>query len=352
MFRVIVATSRLDIQESIAKAIKSDKQVEIVGVAISGAEAVAMTKKLRPDLVVMGTHLQSLDGVEATREIMVEAPTPIVLVFQSPNPRAVELSVRALEAGALAVIPAPIQSLKNGASAEEAATRKFLATLKAMSQVRVVRRWRDKPNPRVRLDRPHAERRAPLGIIGIAASTGGPAAMKSILADLPRDFPVPILVVQHITTGFIGGVASWLDATIPLRVKVAENGEPLKPHFVYLAPDERHLGVANRSRISVSDEPPINGFRPSGTYLFESIARVFGADALAVILTGMGNDGADGLSALYNAGGKVVAQDEKSSVVFGMPKAAVDAGIAHRVLPLEEIARTIISLANSGHWNG
>jgi two-component system chemotaxis response regulator CheB len=351
MFRVIVATSRLDIQESIAKAIKSDKQVEIVGIAISGAEAVAMTKELRPDLVVIGTHLQTLDGVEATREIMVEAPTPIVLVFQAPNPRAVELSIRALEAGALAVIPAPIQTLKS-TSAEEAATRKFLATLKAMSQVRVVRRWRDKPTPKVRLDQPHAERMAPLRIVGIAASTGGPAAMKSILAKLPIDFPVPILVVQHITAGFIGGVASWLDAAIPLRVKVAENGELLKPHVVYLAPDEHHLGVANRSRILVSDEPPINGFRPSGTYLFESIARVFGAEALAVILTGMGNDGADGLRALYNAGGNVVAQDEKSSVVFGMPKAAVDAGIAHRVLPLDEIAPTMISLANSGRWNG
>lgn len=345
MLRIIFATRRLDIQDSILKAIASDKQIEIVATAFSGAEAVKKTKELRPDLVLLGVSLQTLDGLEATKEIMIEAPTPIVLAFSAPDPRAFDLSVRALEAGALAIIPVPPQK---SAATDGAAVRKFLSTLKAMSQVKVVRRWRNRSNPK------SSSKRLPTGnklspqIVGIAASTGGPAAVQSILAKLPGDFPVPILVVQHITSGFIEGVASWLDAAIALKVKVAENGEPLAPHVVYLAPDGHHLGLASRSRIAIADDPPINGFRPSGTYLFASMARVFGTEAVAVILTGMGDDGADGLRAVYEAGGNVLAQDETSSVVFGMPKAAIDAGLAHRVLPLDEIARTMISLVMNG----
>ncbi|TIS55694.1 MAG: response regulator [Mesorhizobium sp.] len=345
MLRVILATSRLDIRDSILKAIATDKQIEIVATAFNGAEAVEKTKELRPDLVLLGVSLQTLDSLEATKEIMIEAPTPIVLVFSVPDPRAVELSVRALEAGALAVTPAPPQ--KSG-SADGAAVRKFLSTLRAMSQVKVVRRWRDRPNLKTGSKRLPTGNKSSPRIVGIAASTGGPAAVQSILAKLPRDFPAPILIVQHIASGFIEGVASWLDAAIALKVKVAEDGELLAPHVVYLAPDGHHLGVASRSRIVVADDPPINGFRPSGTYLFASMARVFGSEAVGIILTGMGNDGADGLRAVYEVDGTVLAQDETSSVVFGMPKAAIDAGIAHRVLPLDEIARTMISLVMNG----
>lgn len=348
MIRIILATSRLDVQDSILNAINSDDQVEIIGIARNGIEAVNMTRSLRPDLVVMGTHLQTLDGVEATREIMIQAPTPIVLVFSTPYQRAPEISALALEAGALAVIPAPLQK---GASPEHVFAGKFLSTVKAMSQVKVVRRWRGSPRTKSASDETTAVRRGPLRIVGIASSTGGPAAVQSILAKLPGDFPAPILVVQHITTGFIDGVASWLDAATPLRVKVAQNGDSLEPHVVYLAPDSHHLGVASRSRIMVTDAAPINGFRPSGTYLFASMAHVFGAEALGVILTGMGDDGAEGLRALHRAGGTVLAQNEATSVVFGMPKAAIESGVAHRVLPLDDIPRSMVSAVKTGRWD-
>jgi two-component system chemotaxis response regulator CheB len=346
MLRVIVAAGRLDIQDSVIKAVSSDHYIEIVAVTNNGAQATIRTKELRPDLVVMGNSLQTMDAIEAIKEIMIEAPTPVVLVFNASDPRALELSAGALEAGALAIIPAP---LSKRASTDQAAVRKFLSTLKAMSQVKVVRRWRDRPSPKASFKRTPNTSKLPSRIVGIAASTGGPAAVQSLLANLPGDFPAPILIVQHITSGFIAGVASWLDSTTPLKVKVAEDGEALQPGVVYLGPDGRHLGVASRTHILVSDDPPVNGFRPSGTYLFASMARVFGAEAVAIILTGMGDDGVDGLCSIYDAGGNVLAQDEASCVVFGMPKAAIDAGIAHRILPLNEMARTMTSLIKDGH---
>jgi two-component system chemotaxis response regulator CheB len=181
--------------------------------------------------------------------------------------------------------------------------------------------------------------------VAIAASTGGPTALQGLLANLSGGFVLPILVVQHITPGFTPGLAAWLNSLSPLRVKVAEHGEHLAPHTVYLAPDERHLGVSNWGAVTLVEAPPISGFRPSGTFLFESVARAFGASALAVILTGMGTDGVEGLRALRQAGGRIIAQDEKTSVVFGMPGAAIVAGLADAVLPLGAIAAHLAALA-------
>jgi two-component system chemotaxis response regulator CheB len=181
--------------------------------------------------------------------------------------------------------------------------------------------------------------------VAIAASTGGPPALQKLLGRLPRDFPAPILLVQHIASQFTGGFAAWLDSVVPLTVKVATAGEPLQPSTVYVAPEQRHLGVSrNGLSVLLSDEPPVGGFRPSGTYLFESVARAFGNAVVGLILTGMGRDGVDGLQALWAAGGMVWAQDEASSVVFGMPGAAVAEGLVDRVLPLHGMASALLAL--------
>jgi two-component system chemotaxis response regulator CheB len=174
-------------------------------------------------------------------------------------------------------------------------------------------------------------------IVAIAASTGGPPALSRILSELPADFRAPILVVQHIAEGFAEGLAKWLGASSKLRVKVAADGEPLADGVVYLAPDGRHLGV-ERERIALSNDAPIDGFKPSGTWLFRSVARSFGAAALGLILTGMGRDGVEGLRALHAAGGTVVAQDQESSVIYGMNGEAVLAGLTDDVLPLDALA--------------
>ena len=214
---------------------------------------------------------------------------------------------------------------------------------KAMAQVKVVRRW----GPRLAPVAPAPLRRAPRSparLIAVAVSTGGPTALQQILTELPGDFPVPILVVQHIATGFVGGLATWLDGACSLRVKVAEQGEPLAKRTVFLAPDDRHLGVSGDGRVALADAPPLGGFRPSGTYLFESVARAYGASGAAVILTGMGSDGVQGLRAVKAAGGQVVAQDEATSVVYGMPREAAMAGLVDDVLPLGAVAARLVEL--------
>jgi two-component system chemotaxis response regulator CheB len=340
MTRILLATSTPDLEESVRRAAEADAAVELVGVARSGKDAVRMTGKLLPDIVAV--ELRDDDTAETVREIMITAPTPVVMVAYQDGSQLGAMSARALDSGALAVIPAPAGS---GTSLENAAIEKILSTIKAMAQVKVVRQWRKKTRGDYQVK--DAPQPAPqIAIVGIAASTGGPSAIRSILKDLSANFPAPILIVQHMSNGFIEGVAASLDATIALKVKVGANGERLRPGTVYLAPDGHQLGVSGRARLRVVDDDAIQGFKPSGSYLFGSIARAFKDESLAVILTGMGDDGTEGLRALHVAGGKVIAQNEESSVVFGMPKSAISAGLVDFVLPLDDIAGKITALAS------
>jgi two-component system chemotaxis response regulator CheB len=288
----------------------------------------------------MDVHMPEMDGFMATKEIMVVAPTPIIIVSSSASGRDVELSLNALRAGALMVVPKPddpTSPLFNGKQAQ------FLGMARAMADVKVVRRWGRRPaEPPAPLPTPP---RAGARLIAIATSTGGPAALQRILGDLPGDLPVPVLVVQHIAKGFTEGLAEWLGAASALKVKLAEEGEALAPRTVFLAPDDRHLGVGSDARVQVLDSLPVEGFRPSATVLFESAARHYGARVAAVILTGMGRDGVAGLEHVRAAGGHVIAQDQATSVVYGMPRAAVEAGVADVVLPLGAIAARLEALA-------
>jgi two-component system chemotaxis response regulator CheB len=176
----------------------------------------------------------------------------------------------------------------------------------------------------------------------MAASTGGPAVLQTILNQLPKDFPAPILIVQHIAHGFIQGVAEWLDKTSALEIRVASDGQELQPGVAYFAPDDLHLGLRSKSRLQLSDSPPIKGFRPSATYLFDSVAETFDGNAVGVVLTGMGEDGLDGLRKLAKANGHIIAQSKNSSVVFGMPGVAVRDGLADQILAPGSIAHALI----------
>jgi two-component system, chemotaxis family, protein-glutamate methylesterase/glutaminase len=339
MIKVLVVDDSDTARALLAAVLRADPGVEVVGEARDGAEAVALTQRLRPDVVTMDLHMPRLDGFAATKEIMITAPTPIVIVTSSTKASEAEGAVHALRVGAMAVLQKPPGP--NAPGFAEAA-RQLVDTVKAMSQVKVVRHWRPAPAPhRPRKLTPGGPRAA---AVAVATSTGGPAALQRLLGALPADFPAPLLVVQHITPGFTPGLVSWLNTVCDLRVKLAEHGEPLAAATVYLAPDHRHLGVTGRTAVAVSDAPPVGGFRPSGTFLFESVARAFGPAALAVILTGMGDDGVAGLRAVRQAGGRVLAQDEETSVVFGMPGAAVAANLADAVLPLDHIAPRLAEL--------
>lgn len=337
MLRILLAESDRAAREAILDVLRSDSRIQLVGLSDDGTKAVAMAADLRPDLVLMGVRLRTIDGLRATNEIMIECPTPILLVNGIHTANEVDLAVRALGAGALSVVTVPSPEGSNFLKRRT----EFLSTVMAMSEVKVVRRWRAGKRQSGRLPALRTASPPPAKIVAIASSTGGPAVLEAIIRQLPTDFPAPILIVQHIAAGFLEGVASWLNQVSRIQVKVARHGESLSPGVVYLAPDDRHLGVSGMSRIMLSDDPPIGGFRPSATYLFMSVARSFGCNALAVILTGMGRDGVEGLRAIRKEGGKVIAQDEATSVVFGMPRAAIEEGVANWILSVSEISKAL-----------
>ena len=253
----------------------------------------------------------------------------------------VDVSMNALRVGALALLEKPpgVTSPKFDESIWH-----LVSTVKAMAGVKVVRLRRDSSVPRGLSPAADGRPESRIQIVAVAASTGGPAALGRIFSELPPRFPVPILVVQHIAPGFVDGLVSWLSTMGPLRVKAAENGEMLAASTVYLAGDDLHMGVSRDSRIVLADLPRIGVFRPSATHLFDSVGKVYGPASVAVMLTGMGEDGVDGLRTVRAAGGCVVVQDEASSVVFGMPGAAIAAGLAERIVPLSAIAGSLIQM--------
>ena len=341
MIRALVADDSPTARSILTALLATDPAFEVVGEAEDGNEAVELARRHRPDVITMDIQMPHRDGFEATKRIMNELPTPIV-ICSSLDVRDVAISLEALRAGALAVLPKP-----GGPGTEqfEQESRHFVATVKAMARVRIIRRpgQQQPPPPDAQL-RPLERRQVRPEVVGVVASTGGPAALHQILSALPRDFRVPVLVVQHIAIGFAEGLASWLDGASPLRVKVAAAGEKLEGGTVYVAPDNRHLGASADGRVLLSDAPPLGGFRPSGSFLFESLAASFGPSTLGLVLTGMGRDGTEGLRALRRAGGTVLAQDEASCDVFGMPAAAISAGLTDLVLPLPTIASQLTKL--------
>lgn len=328
MIRVLIAEDSATVRGLLSDLLSQDPDITIVGEAGTGREAVEMTAELKPDVVTMDVQMPVLDGLDATKEIMARTPTPIVIVSSAADSPEVGLSLSATRAGALMVLPTPSLHDTPAQHAE------FVSLIKAMADVKVVRHRHAATPPRA-VPAPNARHAAEIQIVAIAASTGGPAALQRVLMDLPRQMP-PVVVVQHIANGFVEGLCGWLNASCNLRVRIAASREPLRPRTVYLAPDGFHLGVTH-GKVQLSDADPIGGFRPSATFLFETVAQSYGPTAVALILTGMGSDGVAGLRTMRQRGGHVLAQDEASSVVYGMPREAVRAGVVDVQLPLESM---------------
>jgi two-component system chemotaxis response regulator CheB len=333
--------------------LESDSQIRIAGVVDDGQAAVHFVTQTPPDVILMDIHMPGMDGFEATRRIMETRPVPIVVCTATANPQEVATTFRVMEAGALACVEKPVG--REHPEFERMAAH-LRDTVKMMSEVKLVRRWRRAPKavPGVPRRRP-AGVKSPTGgieVVGIGASTGGPQVLQEIFASLPKAFPVPILVVQHIAHGFLPGLAEWLNQTTAFRVHIGAHGMVPMAGHAYLAPDGFHMGVSASGGIVLTTGVEENHHRPAVAYLFRSLAAVYGPAAIGVLLTGMGTDGAAELRLMKDCGAVTIAQDRETSVINGMPGEATRLGGATHVLPADRIADQLVSIVNSRNGAG
>jgi two-component system chemotaxis response regulator CheB len=327
--------------------LESDPEICVIGAVGDGHAALDFVNASTPDVILMDLHMPGMDGFEATRRIMETQPVPIVVCTATSDPLEVATVFRAMEVGALACVEKPVGRVH--ADFEQAAAR-LRQTVKLMSEVKVVRRW-----PRAQLIsgpalvvRPSSNSvPAAIKFIGIGASTGGPQVLQAILAALPKAFPVPILIVQHIAPGFLPGLAEWLNQTTGFQIHIGAYGVNPLPGHVYLAPDDFHMGIGVSGGIVLTREGPPNGLRPAVSCLFRSLADVIGPAAVGVLLTGMGKDGAAELRLMKDRGAITIAQDSESSIVNGMPGEAIKLGGATHVLASSKIAEGLVAAVNS-----
>jgi two-component system chemotaxis response regulator CheB len=347
---VLVVEDSAVVREFLLHILRSDPEVEVVGTATDGEEALQAVERTRPDVITMDVVMPKMNGFEATRRIMETRPTPIVIVSGTPDITEITSAFRAIEAGALSVLPRPTGV---GHPQHERTAADLIRSLKTMSEVKVIRRWRRSRSqdlaPGASLP---AETLLPTGlanvaIVAIGASTGGPPVLQTILSRLGQTFPVPVLIVQHIAAGFTNGFVEWLAQSASLPVHLANQAEPVLAGHAYVAPEGFHMKVSARGRVSLTQEEPENGLRPSVSFLFRSVAKVYGANAIGVLLTGMGKDGARELKLMNEQGAVTIAQDRESSVVHGMPGEAIRLGAATYILSSEKIAAALTSLVGT-----
>lgn len=337
--RVFIADDSGLVRELIRAIIEMDPEMEVAGEASNGREAVERVRILRPDIVTMDIEMPEMDGLEAIEQIMAENAVPILVVTTRGDAKT---AYAAISKGALDLVVKPDVNI------EEA--HEFVAKLKLMSKVKVIRHISGSLSPK---------RPAPAGlpvfqggasdrVVAIATSTGGPDALSVILSRLPEKFPAPIVIAQHISEGFVGGMVGWLKTLSRVDIKVAADGEILKPGIAYVCPSENHMRIDSSGRITFVERHPKDIYRPSCDVLLSSVAEAFGKKAIGVILTGMGSDGVAGMKRIKDAGGRTIAQDEKTSVIFGMPKLAIENNSIDRVLPLDEISGEIARAVAGG----
>ncbi len=341
LIRVLVVEDCPLMCEVLTSIFNPDPQILVVGIAHNGKEAIELVPRLKPDIITMDIHMPVMDGFEATKHIMAYNPTPILVISSSVFRAGMDKVFKAISYGALDVIDKG--DLEIGG--EKKSGEVLIEKIKFLSGIKVIRHPLAKLQQKRQGGVLEAPRKRALDkIVAIVTSTGGPQALLEILKRFPENFPCGIVIVQHITNGFTGGLVDWLDSECQLSVKIAEDSEEIQSGVGYIAPDNLQMRVREGGTIQLSDEPAYEGHRPSGDVLLESVARAYRGRAVAAILTGMGRDGAMGMKAIKQSHGQTIAQDEKSCVVFGMPKVAIEMNIIDKVLPLEGIAKGIAEM--------
>jgi two-component system chemotaxis response regulator CheB len=335
--RVVVVDDSALCRELLREALEADGGVEVVAEAASGAEALERVEEHQPDLVTLDVAMPGMDGLETVARLMADRPVPVLVVTELPASPGDAIAFEAIRRGALDVARKPTAG--DAEAAKELRERvKMLATVPVV--IHPHGRASEPPRPV-----PPAAARAPVKVIGIGASAGGPAALATVLSAMPAELRACVAVVQHLPIGFAEPFARFLGSRTALRVSVARSAVPLAEGTVVLPPDGRHLVAIGGRRLGPSDAPPVSGHRPSVDVLFRSLAEVHGAGAVGVLLTGIGSDGAAGLDALHRAGAVTIAQDRASSSVWGMPRVAIERGAAARVLGLAAVGPALTALA-------
>ncbi len=340
----------------------TDPEIEVVGAIRSGQEAIESIPDLQPTVICTDYHMPGMNGLEFTQQVMSQFPCPILVISTSVHPKENESNVfRLLEAGAVDIFPKPKLS---SAADYELLRQNLITKIKVLAGVKVFTRHKlwtshrkqnlEHGNPQTEAQQRHSSTtpnsqvslqslfqnpspNSTLQAIAIGASTGGPQALHTLLTQLPANLPVPVFCVQHISEGFLQGLVNWLSAECRLPIKIAQPGELPIPGVIYFAPERSHLELGLRGQMVCSSTQPVDGHCPSVTVLFRSAARRYGNGLVGILLTGMGRDGATGMLDIALAGGLTIAQDEQSSVVFGMPKEAIALGAVKQVLPINAI---------------
>lgn len=367
MIKVLLVDDSLSTQLVLSNILQSDPRIKVTATATNGHEALECLKRHKFDVVTMDCHMPGMDGLEATRIIMETVPMPIIICSASWDASDTTTAFQFMDAGALVVIEKPAKTRQ---AQFERLSKQLIETVKLMSEIKVVKRRRpatagaDSTKSVKSTNRPAAASKADVKpgtgnsvidvagsrvqtkIVVIGASTGGPPAIKAILAGLPEDFRLPILVVQHISEGFAPGFASWLDKTTKLNVREALHMEEALPGTVYLAPAGAHMSIGENCRISLIDGPSEYGVKPAISVLFRSVAQNFASNSVGILLTGMGLDGALELKAMRDVGAMTIAQDQASCVVYGMPREASRLHAATMVLSPEQICESLNLLNN------
>jgi two-component system chemotaxis response regulator CheB len=321
----------------LTKIITDAPDIRVVGTATNGADALLSIPKANPDVICTDLYMKGMNGLELIQQIMTRFPKPILVISVAVGADNPENVFQLLQAGAIDVFPKPATGLSSDYNKDE-----LLNKIRVLAGVKVfTRSSRSIVNNPIPVPVTNRTTNAQIKIIAIGASTGGPQATCKILRVLPKDFPVPIICTQHISVGFLDGLVSWMNQECELAVKIAEQGEVLQPGVVYYAPDGFNLEVNRQQKVNLSPAYLGEIHCPSVNVMFRSVALHYGSSSLGVLLTGMGEDGAQGMLAIAQAGGITIGQDEASCAVFGMPKAAIDLGAVQHIVEIDKMGHFI-----------